>query len=180
MKKSTWFLAATAAAVVALSAGTVLAAGSQFSAPLSASAFLNNGTVVVNVSVLDGNMDCGTLNYTAALPFPAGSACPSGAPISTAHASVTGNAGLTPFYITLTDGFASAPNRVTLLDAATGTKTFALDLAVTVDGGPYTTGSYYSPGGAVSDIIVTPTTHDVASAQSPGRYTGSVTFFLSF
>jgi hypothetical protein len=179
MKKSTWFLAATAAAVVALSAGTVLAAGSQFSAPLNASAFLNDGSVVVNVSIIDGNMDCGTLDYSVAAPLAAGHICPAGAPISTAHATVTGNTGRTPFYVTLTDLLSGTPNEVVLSSVADGTL-FALDLAMTVDGGAYTAGSYHTPGGATSDIIVTPTTHDVLSGQSAGRYTGSVTFFLSF
>ena len=175
MKK---FLLLAAAAMLLTSSNAMAAGAGTFSSPLSGSVFLNpNGAVTLSVTVSDANIDCGTINYTAATPFPAGSLCPSGDPLATAAAKITGNALKNPFYITLTDVSLGFPNQVVLFN---GANSFALDLAITIDGGAYAAGGYYTPGSDTSNILITPTTHSAAAAQPAGRYTGSTTLFISF
>lgn len=173
MKKSILSLVA----VVLLAAGSTFAA-STFTGVIQASAFLNNGTVAVAVSLDDANIDCGTLDYTAINPLAANTPCPSGPGISTAHASVTNNDAFVPFYITLISQTALTRDQV-ILTGPQNTR-FPLLLSVEIDSAAYTTGSYYHPTSATSDILITPVTGAVASGQPAGRYTGGVTFFLSF
>lgn len=163
------------AAAILFTTGSAFAA-STFSAPLNGSAFLNNGTVNLNVSLTKSNMDCGTINYTAAAPFAAGSACPSGPNIANAIATVSGNASFTPYYITLTDVGSSLANQCVL---ANGANTFSLNLAISIDGVAYSSG-YYTPTTASNTITITPSTRAAAAAQAVGRYTGTTTFFISF
>jgi hypothetical protein len=181
MKK---FLLATLAISALATAGAMATPNSStFTGTFSASAFLNNGTVNVDVTIDDANLDCGTLNYggTAGTVLAAGSACTSGHPIDTGTATVHNNSALRPFYVTLTDDISSIPNMVTLQN---GADTFPLNLAVKIDlTDNYQTGQYFHPQQDTSTITITPTTGaqlDGNSPQHAGRYTGTFTFFLSF
>lgn len=163
--------------VLLLLAGVFTVAPSAQGSPFHQSA--RRGTpflATLTVNLTKSTMDCGTINYTAAAPFAAGSACPSGPAVANATAQVTANSGLTPFFITLTDVATGAANQCVL---SNGGSTFPLDLALTVDGAPYSSG-YVTPKGSTSDIAIIPSAHVAANTQAAGRYTGSTTFFVSF
>ena len=178
------------ASAVFLIAGSAMA-NTSYSGSLSASAYVDDhsgNAATIAVVEKDLQINCGTLDYFAATPAVthlAGSGCPSIGTAPTAELDVTESAS-TPYYMTLTDTIAgqSAANTVTLTLNGAGTHPFGLDLDVTIDGAPYTTGTYITTGGLASTILITPKFHadfpTLGNLQPTGQYSGASAVFISF